>query len=71
MPGGKVNDDDDIKNGREALDLAARLTSWAMLHNARNPERAPRGNVIPFPRQAITQRDIMTGQPTEESTEDE
>lgn len=70
MPGGKVNDDD-IKDGREALDLAARLTSWAMLHNARNPERAPRGNVIPFPRQAITHRDTLAEQPPTESTDDE
>ena len=70
MPGGKVNDDDDIKHGREALDLAARLTSWSLLLNARNRQPPPRGNVIPFPRQAITQRDIMTGQPTEESTDE-
>jgi hypothetical protein len=70
MPGGKVNDDEDIKAGREALDLAARLTSWAMLLNARNQQQRPRGDVVPFPRQAITQRDIMTAHPTTESTDE-
>jgi hypothetical protein len=66
-----MKDDDDIKYGREALDLAARLTSWAMLHNARYLQKAPRGNVIPFPRQAITHRDTLAEQPPTESTDDE
>ena len=66
-----MNDDDDIKYGREALDLAARLTSWAVLHNARYLQKAPRGNVIPFPRQAITHRDTLAEQPPTESTDDE
>jgi len=66
-----MKDDDDIKYGREALDLAARLTSWAVLHNARYLQKAPRGNVIPFPRQAITHRDTLAEQPPTESTDDE
>jgi hypothetical protein len=66
-----MKEDDDIKSGREALDLAARLTSWAMLHNARYLQKAPRGNVIPFPRQAITHRDTLAEQPPTESTDDE
>lgn len=65
-----MNDDDDIRYGREALDLAARLTSWSLLLNARNRQPPPRGNVIPFPRQAITHRDTLAEQPTEESTDE-
>jgi hypothetical protein len=59
--------DDDIKSGREALDLAAQLTSWRMLTKPRQQPRPPRGNVVQFPRQPITERDMLTMHPSKEN----
>ena len=56
--------DDDIDYAREALELARRLTTW---HRRRQQPRPPRGDVVQFPRQPITERDMLTMHPSKEN----